>query len=118
MRCVPRASPHSSTPRRRRERSRLSRALEKEGHLTARAHFAVLIRPPEGRDPDKAVAFLKSMAQRYDQGELVPDPRMTVRNFKMFLDGVISAPALTGAMLAPYFVNRGTAPTPAVGSRQ
>ena len=86
---------------------------EKEGHLTARAHFAVLIRPPEGPDPVKAVAFLKSMAQRYDQGELGPDPRITVRNFKMFLDGVITAPAQTGAMLAPYFINRGTASAPA-----
>jgi len=76
---------------------------EKDGHLTARAHFAVLIRPPEGREPVKAVAFLKSMAQRYDQGEVVPEPRITVRNFKMFLDGVITAPALTGAMLEPYW---------------
>lgn len=85
---------------------------EKDGHLTVRAHFAVLIRPPEGRDPKKAVVFLKSMARQYDQGEVVPEPRMTVRNFKMFLDGVISAPALTGAMLAPYFANRGTAANP------
>jgi predicted amidohydrolase YtcJ len=83
---------------------------EKDGHLTARAHFAVLIRPPEGREPVKAVAFLKSMAQRYDQGEIVPEPRITVRNFKMFLDGVITAPALTGAMLEPYW--QGTAASP------
>ncbi len=85
---------------------------EKDGHLTARAHFAVLIKPPEGRDPKKAVAFLKSMAQRYDQGQVIPEPHMTVRNFKMFMDGVISAPALTGAMLTPYFVNQGTATSP------
>jgi predicted amidohydrolase YtcJ len=83
---------------------------EKDGHLTARAHFAVLIRPPEGQEPVKAVAFLKSMAQRYDQGEIVPEPRITVRNFKMFLDGVITAPALTGAMLEPYW--QGTAANP------
>jgi hypothetical protein len=85
---------------------------EKAGHLTARAHFAVLIRPPEGREPVKAVAFLKSMAQRYDQGAVVPEPRMTVRNFKMFLDGVITAPAMSGAMLQPYFINQGTAASP------
>ena len=85
---------------------------EKNGHLTARAHFAVVIRPPEGREPAKAVAFLKSMAQRYDQGEVVAQPRMTVRNFKMFLDGVITAPAMTGAMLEPYFINEGTAAAP------
>jgi predicted amidohydrolase YtcJ len=83
---------------------------EKDGHLTARAHFAVLIRPPEGREPVKAVAFLKSTAQRYDQGEIVPEPRITVRNFKMFLDGVISAPALTGAMLEPYWQDTAASP--------
>ncbi len=88
---------------------------EKDGHLTARAHFAVLIRPPEGTDPVKAVAFLESMAQRYDQGDLIPEPRITVRNFKMFLDGVITAPAQTGAMLAPYFINRGTPASPKWG---
>ena len=88
---------------------------EKDGHLTARAHFAVLIRPPEGTDPVKAVAFLESMARRYDQGDLIPEPRITVRNFKMFLDGVITAPAQTGAMLAPYFINRGTPASPKWG---
>jgi predicted amidohydrolase YtcJ len=30
----------------------------------------------------------------------------------MFLDGVITAPAMTGAVLAPYFVNQGTAASP------
>jgi predicted amidohydrolase YtcJ len=88
---------------------------EKDGHLTARAHFAVLIRPPEGTDPVKAVAFLQSMARRYDEGDLIPEPRITVRNFKMFLDGVITAPAQTGAMLAPYFINRGTPASPKWG---
>jgi predicted amidohydrolase YtcJ len=88
---------------------------EKDAHLTARAHFAVLIRPPEGTDPVKAVAFLQSMARRYDEGDLIPEPRITVRNFKMFLDGVITAPAQTGAMLAPYFINRGTPASPKWG---
>jgi len=31
-----------------------------------------------------------------------------VRNAKLFMDGVITAPALTGVMLQPYLVNRGT----------
>lgn len=75
----------------------------------------MLIRPPEGTDPVKAVAFLESMARRYDQGDLIPEPRITVRNFKMFLDGVITAPAQTGAMLAPYFINRGTPASPKWG---
>ena len=32
-------------------------------------------------------------------------PGITVRNAKLFLDGVIAAPAFTGAMREPYFVN-------------
>jgi predicted amidohydrolase YtcJ len=85
---------------------------EKDGKLTARAHFAVLIRPTEGPEPQRAVAFLKAMAQRYDEGQIVPEPHLTVRNLKLFLDGVITAPALTGAMLTPYFTNQGTVESP------
>jgi predicted amidohydrolase YtcJ len=76
--------------------------VQREGKLTARAHFAVLITPPEGRDPKQALAMVKALAQRFDQGQIEPEPRLTVRNVKLFLDGVISAPASTGAMLTPY----------------
>ncbi len=81
---------------------------EKAGRLTARAHFAVLVTPTQAVDPQKAVEYLRRLASRYDQGPVGPRASMTVRNFKMFLDGVITAPALTGAMLEPYFVNAGT----------
>jgi len=77
--------------------------LQGTGQLTARAHFAVLITPPEGGLPLKAVAKVKALVARYDQGALKPAPQITVRNAKMFLDGVITAPACTGAMLEPYF---------------
>jgi predicted amidohydrolase YtcJ len=77
--------------------------LQRTGQLTARAHFAVLITPPEGALPLEAVAKVKALAARYDQGTLKPAPQITVRNAKMFLDGVITAPACTGAMLEPYF---------------
>ncbi|HEX4151211.1 MAG TPA: amidohydrolase [Steroidobacteraceae bacterium] len=83
-------------------------SIEKNGELTARAHFAVLITPPEGREPERAVARVAELARRYDQGSVQPAPTLTVRNVKMFLDGVISAPALTGAMLEPYFEPRGS----------
>jgi predicted amidohydrolase YtcJ len=92
---------------------------ERAGTLTARAHFAVLITPPEGTDPEKAVAAVTALARRYDEGGARSgvrsgmrsdarvgarvEPSLTVRNVKLFLDGVISAPALTGAMLEPYF---------------
>jgi predicted amidohydrolase YtcJ len=81
--------------------------VQREGHLTARAHFAVLITPPQGRDPKGAVARVRSLAQRYDQGEVGPEPKISVRNVKLFLDGVIAAPASTGAMLTPYLSPQG-----------
>ncbi len=86
--------------------------VQREGKLTARAHFAVLITPPEGRDPKQAVAMVKALAQRFDQGEIEPDPRLSVRNVKLFLDGVITAPASTGAMLTPYFSLQGAPANP------
>jgi predicted amidohydrolase YtcJ len=88
------------------------RAVERSGALTARAHFAPLIPVAEMPDVDAAVARVVSLANRYDEGPIGRDPRITVRNAKMFLDGVIAAPAQTGAMLAPYFVNAGTLEEP------
>jgi predicted amidohydrolase YtcJ len=81
--------------------------VQRDGLLTARAHFALLITPPQGRNPQQAVAMVKALAQRYDQGEIGPIPKMTVRNVKLFLDGVITAPASTGAMLTPYLSLQG-----------
>ena len=77
--------------------------VERAQGLTARAHFAILITPPDGKDPKKAVAAAAELARRYDEGDVRIAPSITARNVKLFLDGVISAPALTGAMLEPYF---------------
>jgi predicted amidohydrolase YtcJ len=87
-------------------------AVQREGKLTARAHFAVLITPPQGRDPEQAVAMVKTLAQRFDQGAIEPVPKLTVRNVKLFLDGVIAAPASTGAMLMPYLSLQGAPANP------
>ena len=81
---------------------------ERAGGLTARAHFAILIKPPEGKDPERAVATVAELARRYDEGAVHIAPSLTVRNVKMFLDGVITAPAMTGAMLEPYFEPQGS----------
>lgn len=86
--------------------------LHAEGGLTVRAHFAPQIRPEEARDPAQAVAVVVGHQKRYDQGAILPRPGITVRNAKLFLDGVIAAPALTGAMLEPYRVNAGTQQNP------
>jgi hypothetical protein len=82
------------------------------GGLTARAHFAPPIEPSEIGEPDKALARVIGYAKQYDGGKPVPAPGITVRNAKLFLDGVIAAPAFTGAMREPYFANSGTAAKP------
>jgi predicted amidohydrolase YtcJ len=87
-------------------------AVERQQGLSARAHFAVLITPEQGRDPSRAVATAKALAAKYDEGEAHAVPGITVRNIKLFMDGVITAPACTGALLTPYFHNTGTAEAP------
>jgi predicted amidohydrolase YtcJ len=54
-------------------------ALQREGKLTARAHFAMEIRPQEGRNPDQAVDALLQVARQYDQGPITAQPTITVR---------------------------------------
>ncbi len=87
-------------------------ALEREGALTARVHAAPVITVEAARDPDRAVAWLLELARRFDQGPIGPRPSITVRNAKLFMDGVITAPAFTGVMVDPYLENRGTAERP------
>ena len=87
-------------------------SLRQAGKLTARAHFAPLIPPSEAGNPASAVARVVALAKRYDDGRIARAPGITVRNAKLFLDGVIAAPAFTGAMRQPYFVNSGTAAKP------
>ena len=87
-------------------------AVRKSGALTARAHFAPRIEPSQGADPVAAVASVVAAAKQYDEGAIGRAPGITVRNAKLFLDGVIAAPALTGAMIEPYKTNAGTADKP------
>ncbi|MFS2006246.1 amidohydrolase [Duganella sp. CT11-25] len=86
--------------------------LYKQGKLTARAHFAVLIDLDKGATPKSAVAELLKQQKQFDQGPTKVAPSMQVRHAKLFMDGVISAPAFTGTMLEPYLVNKGTAEKP------
>ena len=87
-------------------------AVQREGGLTVRAHFAPVIDPNEAPDPEKAVARITALAKQYDQGPLKTAPSITLRNAKFFLDGVIAAPALTGAVVEPYILNTGTSDNP------
>lgn len=86
--------------------------LHKQGKLTARAHFAVLIDLDKGATPQSAVAELLKQQKQFDQGPTHVAPSMQVRHAKLFMDGVIAAPALTGTMLAPYYTNQGTPQQP------
>jgi predicted amidohydrolase YtcJ len=86
--------------------------LHRQGKLTARAHFAVLIDLDKGATPQSAVADLMKQQKQFDQGPTLAPPSMQVRHAKLFMDGVIAAPAFTGAMLDHYLVNKGTAADP------
>jgi predicted amidohydrolase YtcJ len=83
-------------------------AVQSAGELTVRAHFAPVIAPQEATDPERAVSNIVADRRQYDQGALQAKPGISVRNAKLFLDGVIAAPALTGTMLEPYRRNDGT----------
>jgi len=85
--------------------------LQRRGRLTARAHFAVLVKPDKG-SARAAVAALVKQRKQFDQGPTRVLPSMQVRHAKLFMDGVIAAPAFTGALLAPYLVDKGTAAQP------
>ncbi|WP_243429601.1 amidohydrolase [Acetobacter sacchari] len=87
-------------------------AAQKKGVLTARAHLAPLITPTMGPDAKGATDYAIRMRRLYDQGPIVQSPSVTIRNVKLFMDGVISAPALTGIVSEPYRVNKGTAARP------
>ncbi len=87
-------------------------AVRRTGGLTVRAHFAPVIAPTEAGDPKGAVARVVAFAKQYDEGAIARAPGITVRNSKLFLDGVIAAPALTGNLREPYFTNTGTAENP------
>jgi len=87
-------------------------ALQKAGQLTARGHFAPVIEPAEAAHPEAAVARVSALAKQYDQRAAGAAPGITLRNAKLFLDGVISAPALTGNMAEPYRMNAGSADAP------
>ncbi|MCG4256358.1 amidohydrolase [Acetobacter senegalensis] len=86
--------------------------LQQNGELTARAHFAPLITPEMGQDAKKSVDYVKGLSTRYDQGSITQQPTITVRHAKMYMDGVISAPGLTGILTLPYRINKGTAEHP------
>jgi predicted amidohydrolase YtcJ len=88
-------------------------SLQKTGELTARALLAIKLDPAAAAaDPVKTIAEAKALASTYDQGEVHAAPGVNMRHVKLFMDGIINAPADTGAMLTPYLHNSGTDKAP------
>ena len=87
--------------------------LQKSGELTARALLAIKLDPAAAAaDPVKTIAEAKALANTYDQGEVHVAPSVNMRHVKLFMDGIINAPADTGALLTPYLHNSGTEQAP------
>ncbi len=86
--------------------------VQKTGGLTARVHFAPQIQISDIKDPEAAVRRVLALRQHYDGGPIGVTASLTLRNAKFYIDGVISGPAFTGAMLEPYLINQGTAKAP------
>jgi predicted amidohydrolase YtcJ len=87
--------------------------LQKSGELTARALLAIKLDPAAAAaDPVKTIAEAKALASSYDQGDVQVAPGVNMRHVKLFMDGIINAPADTGAMLTPYLHNSGTEQAP------
>ena len=87
--------------------------LQQSGELTARALLSIKLDPAAAAiDPVKTIAEAKALASIYDQGEVKVVPGVNMRHVKLFMDGIINAPADTGAMLTPYLHNSGTDQAP------
>ncbi|MCF2530891.1 amidohydrolase [Yinghuangia soli] len=77
--------------------------LAARGELTARAHFAPVVDLTEA-DP---LPRLRKLRRAYDTGPHRTAANIHVGNVKVFLDGVLQAPAQTAAVLEPYLVDDG-----------
>ncbi|SEN51888.1 hypothetical protein SAMN04487857_12017 [Pseudomonas sp. ok272] len=95
------------------ENAKAFTTLQQSGDLTARALLAIKLDAGTAAvDPAKTIAQAKALASTYDQGAEQPAPGVSMRHVKLFMDGIINAPADTGAMLTPYLQNSGTASAP------
>jgi predicted amidohydrolase YtcJ len=89
------------------------KALQQAGELTARANFAITLSPEAAASsPAQTIADAKALAVRIDQGTPAVAPGLNARIVKVFMDGVVNAPADTGALLTPYLTNAGTDAVP------
>ena len=89
------------------------KALQQSGELTARANFAITLAAEDAASsPKQTIAAAKALAGTIDQGAPAVAPGLNARVVKVFMDGVVNAPADTGALLTPYLRNAGTDAAP------
>lgn len=86
--------------------------LREEGELSVRSVISIVASPDAANTPKEVVATLNALGGRYNTPVEAQSPGITVDRAKMFVDGVIQAPAQTGALHEPYLHNTGTAENP------
>lgn len=92
---------------------RVFKALRDSGELTARVNLAINVDAENANQaPADEIANVKALAAQADAGTPAPAPGVRARVVKVFLDGVVNAPADTGALLTPYLQNTGTESAP------
>lgn len=92
---------------------RVFKALRDAGELTARVNLALNLDPAKANGaPADAIAEATALAAQADADAPTPAPGVRARVVKVFMDGVVNAPADTGALLTPYLENVGTEAQP------
>lgn len=87
------------------------RTLKDAGELTARGFFAMYLNTEEASTHPTAVMAAVAAEKAENDGKTVA-PGLNVNLAKVFMDGVVNAPTDTGAMLYPYYENKGTEAEP------
>ena len=92
---------------------RVFKALRQSGELTARVNLAINVDADNAnRAPADEIAKVKALAAQADTDAPLPAPGVYSRVVKVFADGVVNAPADTGAVLSPYQQNIDTDAAP------
>lgn len=86
--------------------------LAEQGQLNVRANLAPNFGPERLQEPESIIAEVKGFADKFNLQNTATQPGIQINTVKVFMDGVIQAPAQTGALMAPYLHNSGTSSNP------
>ncbi len=86
--------------------------LQKTQKLTVRAHLAYRITPDAAEQPQAVVDLMKTLANKYNSPIDAQRPEVDLDRAKIFVDGVIQAPAKSGALIKPYLYQAGSSENP------